>query len=565
MGLEMQVASWLTRTRWQGWDRFTLNPWEVQENFLLQLIRRNEGTAYGRDHNFRTIRTVADYRKQVPIADYERFRPYVERIKSGEPDTLTADPPLMFTTTSGTTGEPKLIPVTKSTRDICAELTKLWYYRGFVDHKGCLRGKVLGLVSPAIEGRTSANIPYGSASGLTYRASPWWVKKAYAIPYEVSEIKNFEAKYYTAMRLSVGQSVSLLATPNPSTILKLVETANRFKDEILADIHDGTLSSRFEVSKDIREILTARTSRNPKRAEELETFINEHGVLRPREYWPELRLIGCWKGGTVGVRLKEFDRWFGGGMPVRDLGYLASEAHMSLPISDNGSAGVLAISSNFYEFIPETEMGNANPTTLTCEELEEGGIYYVILTTAAGLYRYDINDLIRVTRFYRKTPVIEFLRKGRDVTSITGEKLHVNQVIKAMEESHQATTLEVRHYRVFADIEKSRYGFMVEFEEQVPSDERLRCLVHEFDEQLHQLNMEYAQKRQSNRLAPPALYVMKPGWFDRQYTSTLQLGKRDIQFKAQLLSHTPADESEILLTIEAKDGERSHSNHSLRP
>ena len=129
-------------------------------------------------------------------------------------------------------------------------------------------------------------------------------------------------------------------------------------------------------------------------------------------------------------------------MPVRDLGYMASEAQMTLPISDCGCAGILAIDANFYEFIPESEIDSASPHHSPARNSEEGEIIIVILTTPAGLYRYDINDVVRVTGFYKRTPLIEFVRKGRDVTNITGEKLHVNQVIQAMEQAQRATGID---------------------------------------------------------------------------------------------------------------------------
>lgn len=88
-----------------------------------------------------------------------------------------------------------------------------------------------------------------------------------------------------------------------------------------------------------------------------------------------------------------------------------------------------------------------NPTTLTCAELDEGENYYIVLTTPGGLYRYDINDVVRVSGFCNQTPLIEFIRKGRDVTNITGEKLHVNQVIQAMEQALSAAGLPLHNYR----------------------------------------------------------------------------------------------------------------------
>ena len=266
-----------------------------------------------------------------------------------------------------------------------------------------------------------------------------------------------------------------------------------------------------------------------------------------------MQLIGCWKGGTVGIRLKEFGRWFAEGTPVRDLGYMASEAQITLPVSDVGSAGILAINANFYEFIPEGEISSANPTTLTCAELDEGETYYLILTTPGGLYRYDINDVVRVTGFYNQTPLIEFVRKGRDVTSITGEKLHANQVIQAMEHAQSAAGLALQHYRAFADLEKSRYAFLIEFDGATLPKEALSCLLNELDSRLHQLNVEYAQKRESLRLGAPVLWVMKPGWFERKASSTLQRATGDVQFKAQLLSAAPEDSSEALLIVEKTD------------
>jgi hypothetical protein len=553
MQLLLRAALPFIRLLWQRWERLADEPLGTQKHFLFQLIRRNQATAFGRDHRFGSIRTLAEYRSQIPIGDYERFRPYVERAKQGEAATLTQEPVLMFNMTSGSTGEPKLIPVTESARRIHSKLTRLWFIRSLLDHPRLFAGKMLALVGAAAEGQTPSGIPYGSASGLIYQSSPSWVKRAHALPYEISEIKDFTAKYYVAMRLALEQEITFLGTPNPSTILRLVETANQSSGQMIKDIRDGTISTQFDMSGKIRSLLSARIKANPARARELEDFIKAQGSLRPASYWPKLQLVGCWTGGSVGIRLKELDSWFGGGLPVRDLGYLASEAQMSLPISDHSSAGILAIDANFYEFIPETEIESANPTVLNCDELEEGGIYYVILTTSGGLYRYDINDLVRVTGFYHKTPMIEFLRKGRDVTSLTGEKLHVNQVIQAMNETQRITGQRVRHYRAVADVTESRYRFMVEFEEDSPTPEQLRQLLAGLDHHLHQLNVEYAQKRQSRRLQPPLLHVMKPGWFERRDQTSLRQGARDVQFKARLLTDRIEDEAEILLTIGDKD------------
>ena len=546
MDVLLKAAAFLTRRQWTRWESLTANPAEIQNQLLVDIVRGNRGTRFGRDHHFDTIHSLSEYRQRVAINDYEHLRPYVELAQNGESSVLTAAPVLMFTMTSGSTGLPKLIPVTETTRRNHRQLTRFWYYRALVDHPDLFSGKLLGVVSPAVEGRTAGGIPFGAASGLIYQSSPSWIQHAYAAPYEIAGVKDFEAKYYLTMRLALEQDITFFGTPNPSTILKLVESANSAKDEIIKDIRDGAISPRCNVPPEMRAALTGRLKKNPDRARRLESLIKNDGRLRPKEYWPRLQLIGCWKAGTVGVRLHEFDRWFGRSTPVRDLGYMASEAQMTLPISDSGSAGILALDENFYEFIAESEIGSSSPTLLTCAELEEGSSYYLILTTPGGLYRYDINDVVRVAGFFNRTPLIEFVRKGRDVTNITGEKLHVNQVIQAMAQAQSAAGIAVQYFRACADVERSLYVFSVEFHGIMPAQEQLSRMLPELDSALRGLNVEYAQKRDSLRLAAPVLNVMKPGWFERSTHTTLH---RDAQFKAPLLGATLEDASEIQFVV----------------
>ena len=252
----------------------------------------------------------------------------------------------------------------------------------------------------------------------------------------------------------------------------------------------------------------------------------------------------------MGVRLNELHRWFGESMPVRDLGYMASEAQMTLPITDSGSAGILDISANFYELIPESEIASRQPVTLTCTELTAGESYYVILTTASGLYRYDINDVVRVAGFFGQTPLLDFVRKGRDVTNITGEKLHVNQIIEAMAQAQIVANIAPQHFHGFADAVESRYAFMVEFDGTNANRSSLKRLLAALEQNLCNLNIEYAQKRASERLKPPVLCVMEAGWYARKTSAALGAGGRDTQFKAQLLSATPEQVADITAVIE---------------
>jgi len=425
----------------------------------------------------------------------------------------------------------------------------MWYYRSLLDHPQFLCGKLLGVVSPAVEGRTSGGVPFGSASGQTYRTSPWWVRRSYAVPYGVCEIEDYDSRYYVLMRLAVEQQVSFFATPNPSTIVKLAETADSRKQEIIRDIRDGGIAHAVEISERIRSEIAARLRPNPGRAKRLESLAGKTGVLAPRDYWPELGLIGCWQGGTAGVHLKKLDRWFAPQTPIRDLGYLSSEAHVSLPISDGRPEGILAVQSNFYEFVPEEQIDAANPDALLCHELKEGATYYPLLTTRAGLYRYDINDVVKVVGFHKATPIVQFLRKGRDVTNLTGEKVHVNQIIEATEEARRASEVALLHYKAVADEAQGRYGFLLEVAGTPPDRASLVAFLEVVDRRLAELNIEYAQKRKSKRLGPPYLHVKPPGWFN-QHRLSGDGAVRDSQFKARLLSYRGDEDDAALLTIE---------------
>src|SRR5688572_9067641 len=141
MTLAQRAALLLSGLQWNRWERQTRDPAAAQKQLLREIVQRNQSTAFGRDQGFSSIKSVKDFRRQVAIGDYESFRPYIERAKQGEKAVLTSEPILMFTMTSGSTGEPKLIPVTESTRATHTRLTRLWYSRAFQDHPGSGAGK----------------------------------------------------------------------------------------------------------------------------------------------------------------------------------------------------------------------------------------------------------------------------------------------------------------------------------------------------------------------------------------------------------------------------------------
>jgi hypothetical protein len=405
-------------------------------------------------------------------------------------------------------------------------------------------GKVMTIVSPAIEGQTEGGLPYGSTSGMVLKELPRLVQSAYAVPYDVFEIKDYSAKYYTLLRLGLAERISFVGTANPSSILKLAEIANKEADRLIRDIREGKLSEDVDVEPEIRAVLAGRLRSDPARAAALEAARKKRGgKLLPAEYWPDVALLGCWKGGTVGSYIARLREWYDpdqqGMVPVRDMGYLASEARMSIPISDRGAGGVLTIHMNLFEFVEAEQLEDYADdmsvwTFLGPTEVEVGKEYYVFITTTGGLYRYDMNDVIEVVDKYRGTPVVEFRRKGRGMTNITGEKLSVNQVIDAIGKAGELTGTPAAHFRAEPDVSQSRYVFKVEFKGPV-TEEQARRFLRQVENNLGQLNIEYEGKRASSRLRPPVLQVMKKGWYERGKQRLVAEGKRLFQAKTVLL------------------------------
>jgi hypothetical protein len=520
------------------------DPTAAQAQLLRSILERNKDTEYGKGYEFGRLKSLEDYQGNVPIIDYEDIRERIDRMTLAEKNILTAEDPVLFAQTSGTTGAPKYIPVTPTCQK--GGGTTTWFHFANTSHPKMLSGKVITIVSPAVEGYTKGNIPFGSTSGMVIRELPKIVQSAYAVPYDAFEIEDYDAKYYSLLRFGLQENLTFIGTANPSSILKLAEMADRFGEQLIKDIRDGTLSRDFEVADKWRKSLEAKLRPNPARAGILEQCRSKRdGKLLPADYWPKMALLGCWKGGTVGSYIDRLPAWYDpdgrGLLPIRDMGYLASEARMSIPVSDTGAGGVLSVHLNVFEFVDADEI-EGNPDGADSwsfqgpEDVEVGKEYYVFITTTGGLYRYDMNDVIEVVGQYKKAPLIVFRRKGRGMTNLTGEKLSVNQIIEAVRRAESEIGRDAPHFRAEPDGEESRYVLKVEFPE-TPDEATAQRFLTVIDQALGELNIEWESKRKSGRLKSPVLQVMKPGWYDRGKQKLVDEGKRLFQAKTILLDN----------------------------
>ena len=531
-----RLLTYPVRRQLRQFDVACQTPEAVQTALLFDILRKQADTQFGRDHGFGGITSVAEYRARVPVAPYEYVAPYIEKVQNGDTRALLADPRvLMFALTSGTTASRKLIPVTDAYLAAYRRGWNMWGVKMYRDNRGrrIAMRPIVQLGGDPEEFRTPAGIPCGNLSGYTAMVQRRLIRRMYAVPYVTGKIKDAKARYYVALRFSIGRNVSQLMAANPSTLVQLARTLDAEKEHLLRDLRDGTLRADLDISPDVRAYLTPRAKKDAPRANELSALAGKLGRLYPMDVWPaDGTVINCWTGGSMGPYLRQLPQYYGE-PPVHDLGLLASEGRFTIPLSGGTASGVLDIWSHYFEFIPEAEIDSPQPTVLGAHELREGGSYFILPTTAYGLYRYHISDLVRVTGFHGRTPLVEFLGKGHRFANLTGEKLSEYHVTKAMDAVAQRLNQPVTAYSVAPVWDDRQPYYALFLEEPDAADEpRLKHFLAQFDAQLGIENVEYAAKRESGRLGALRAAVIPAGAWARWDRDRLaQTGGSPEQYK----------------------------------
>ncbi|MBY0228175.1 MAG: GH3 auxin-responsive promoter family protein, partial [Gemmataceae bacterium] len=387
----------------------------------------------------------------------------------------------------------------------------VWGLKVFQDYPELKLRPILSMAGDPEEFRTEGGIPCGAVTGLTARMQKWIVRLFYCVPAALARLKDPQAKYYAVLRASMPRDVAMAIAANPSTMISLARAGDAHKESLIRDIRDGTLTGGFDWPAEVRQAMKRKLNRDKAAAARLEKLASRTGQLFPKDYWGEKKwLMGNWMGGSMGAYLRHYPKYFGDAK-VRDVGLIASEGRMTIPFSDGTPSGVLDITSHYFEFIPEAEAESASPTVLGAHELQEGGRYFILLTTAYGLYRYHIHDLVRCTGFHHKTPLVEFLSKGSLFSNLTGEKLSEYHVTQAVADvlAGLETTLGTYSVAPCWPEEEGRppwYGLFVEGEPPA-------ALAARLDERLRQVNIEYDAKRESQRLGPVRLEPVPAGFW----------------------------------------------------
>ena len=542
----INIALWLVggsqRMRLNYWSR---HPKHAAERTLRDILTISRDTVYGKEHHFDRIlsATNADdlfrlYRQYVPVNDsFETLRPYVERHKNGETNILFPGKPDMYATTSGTTSEPKWIPMThKYLKDVYGKMTHVWIWNFICHRSRIFGGHLFTTVGKELEGYAPDGTVFGAVSGVLVRDVPKIIKKHYTAPAAVMSIDDYAARNYTLMRLALQhRDLTLWATANPSTILELLRTLDENKEEMIEDIEKGTLSWNFDISDYIRAELEAYMSPQPLRAAELRRLLQEHGKLMPKHFWPWLQLLSTWKCGNTKIYMEKYmDQFDWSKTFYQELGYIATECRFGFSLDDTNES-VLFPHFHYYEFVEESELDKPHKHYLQIHELERGKRYCAYVTTYSGLFRYNMNDLVEVGGQFYETPTVHMVSKINGIVSMTGEKLYEPQFIDAVHKAEELMGVKTKFFVGFADISESKYHFYFEFVDEKIDQETADEFTKVVDRKLQEINNEYESKRASFRLKAPQAHILLSNAYARFKAACLRDGFRDGQFKFNLL------------------------------
>jgi hypothetical protein len=515
---------------------------DAQRTVLNAILARNHATEYARSHGLRATMEFKDFTNALPVLTPTALQPLVNRMLAGERNILTADAPVYYVRTTGSTGEPKHVPITPSYR---VEFQKtvhvaLWHlYRRFPEafHSRALYAVGSCKVAVAPDGND-----IGTMSGFNFTQMPALVRAVYAWPYELFDVKDLRSRTYLALVLASLGDPSLIAGIFPAPIVYMLRDLEVMAPQLAGTLRTGRLPDHLQLSDGQRAFFASRVHASPTAAARMDAAAGapvEHKVALA---WPSLRLVYCWNTATAALYLPELKRRLGPGVAVRDAIYSACEGWCSIPMGDEEPGGALAVTSHFFEFMDEETVARGGTQTRFAWELEDNRRYYILFTTSAGLSRYMLGDIVETCGFFGRIPRIRFVRKGGAAANVAGEKLeevHANEAVAA---AFAKTGVTATFFTLAPDWSGPVPGYTLHLE---PAPEcasapqaHFDALALEVDAGLARVSYDYGRLRGSNQLSPVKLRRIPVGRYEEVRQSRVADGSAEAQLKT---AHLTAD------------------------
>ena len=360
---------------------WSLQPDKFQQKVFGTIIRQAKGTVFGKDHDFQAIKSHDDFKKQVPVRDYEELKGYIEQVVAGKPDILWPGKPAYFAKTSGTTSGTKYIPISKDSipNHINSARNALLSYVHETGNSAFLDGGLIFL-SGSPELYEKAGIKTGRLSGIVNHHVPSYLRTNQKPSYETNVIEDWEEKLEKIIDETIHSSMTLISGIPP--------WVQMYFDRIQA-----------RTGKKIKDVFP-----------DFSMFV--YGGVNFEPYRGRLE-------ESIGKKVDSVET------------YPASEGFIAYQDSQNDPGLLLLLNHGiFYEFIPVDEYFNESPTRLHIGEVELGKNYALIINSNAGLWGYSIGDTVK---FVSKNPYrLVVTGRIKHFISAFGEHVIGEEVEKAM-------------------------------------------------------------------------------------------------------------------------------------
>lgn len=479
MKLLSPAISRLARFRLWSIEQWTNDPLTAQYNMWQNLIAAGQYTEFGRRYNFSQLQSLQDYKKQIPISDYETLKPFIERMMKGEENILWNTPVNWFAKSSGTTSDKsKFIPVSEeSLKENHYKASKDVLSLYYVTHpeSDLLTGKGLIIGGSHQINSINSDVHYGDLSAVVLQNSPFWAHWLRTPDLSIALMNEWENKLEKLAQSTIRENVTSMAGV-PTWLIVLL--------------------------KRILEIT---------------------GKSAIKEVWPSLELY--MHGGVSFVPYKQqFEKLIGDRINYLEM-YNASEGFIAAQ-DDISKEGMLLMCDHgiFYEFMPVNEYQNEEPVTIQLNEVEIGKNYAPVITTNGGLWRYLLGDTIQFTSLnpYR----IKVSGRLKHYINAFGEEIIIDNTDKAIAVASKKTNAVVNDYTAaplyFSDDGNGAHEWLIEFEKE---SENFELFIYELDSALQSINSDYEAKRYKNiALRLPVVHAIPKNSFNEWLNSKGKLG-----------------------------------------
>ncbi|KAK3019991.1 hypothetical protein RJ639_003339 [Escallonia herrerae] len=546
-------------------EDMTKNVDSVQEKVLAEILNQNAETEYLGRFELKGATNRDAFKSKVPVVTYEDLQPDIQRIANGDRSPILSSRPISeFLTSSGTSaGERKLMPTIHEELDRRTKLYSLLMPVMNLTVPDLDKGKGLYFLFTKASAKTPGGLLarpvltsyYNSEHFKTRPHDPYNV---YTSPNEtILCVDSFQSMYSQMLcGLVMSEEVLRVGAVFASGLLRAIRFLQLNWQQLVQDIATGTLNPKI-TDASVRESISIYVKPNP----ELANFITKHcsgenweGIIT--KIWPNTKYLDVIVTGAMAQYIPTLD-YYSGGLPQYCTMYASSECYFGLnlkPVCKPSEVSYTIMPNmGYFELIPHdpdvpvTLSRDSPPRLVDLADVELGKEYELVISTYAGLCRYRVGDILRVTGFYNAAPQFKFIRRKNVLLSIDSDKTDEAELQKAIENAcillHEFNT-SVVEYTSYGDTKSIPGHYVIYWELLVkdptnsPSHDVLNqcCLAME-----ESLNSVYRQGRVAdNSIGPLEIRVVKNGTFEELMDYAISRGASINQYKVpRCVSFTP--------------------------